>query len=167
MWRVSAFVIALAAVGFSMAIMAPAIMASAPTKSEFTFPSTDPLTGVCPFEVTVDSTVNLTLLDFVDSSGVITRENGHVVEQNTFSANGKSLTSLPHTFAFVATLDSTGAFTHFFEQGVLARVPLPDGSLFLAAGRVDFVPHGSPSFLFTPDSGTSGNVAGFCAALSP
>jgi hypothetical protein len=28
---------------------------------------------------------------------------GHVVEQNTFRANGKSLTSLPHTFEFLAT----------------------------------------------------------------
>src|SRR5262245_41787553 len=113
MRRVPAFVTVLAAVGFSVALMAPAVMASAPTKSEFTFPSTDPLTGVCPFEVTVDSIVNLTLLDFVDSTGAITRENGHVVEQNTFSANGKSLTGLPHTFELVATLDSSGAFTHF------------------------------------------------------
>jgi len=166
MRRVGIVLAVLAAVGLCLAVMAPAVVASAPTKSEFTFPSTDPLTGVCPFEVTVDSTVNLTLLDFVDKSGASTRENGHVVEQNAFSANGKSLTSLPHTFEFEATLDSAGAFTHFIEHGVLARVPLPDGSVFLAAGRVDFVPHGSPSFLFTPDQGTSGNVVGFCAALS-
>ena len=96
----------------------------------------------------------------------MTRWLAHVVEQDTFTANDRSLTSLPYTFELMALFNSSGAFTHFFEHGVLARVVLPDGSLFLAAGRVDFVPHGSPSFLFTPDTGTAGNVAGFCAALS-
>jgi hypothetical protein len=156
----------LAGVGFSVAVMTPAVVASPPTKVELTFTDTNPMTGVCPFGVTVDSNVKLTLLQFVDGSGAITRWNGHVDEQDTFSANGKSLTSRPFTFGLTATFDSTGAFTHFIEHGVLARVPLPDGSVFLAAGRVDFVLHGSPPFSFTPDSGTSGNVAGFCAALA-
>jgi hypothetical protein len=166
MRRTRAVLIVLAAVGFSVAVMAPAVVASPPTKVELTFTDTNPMTGVCPFEVTVDSNANLTLLQFVDGTGAITRWNAHVDEQDTFSANGKSLTSLPFTFGFTATFDSTGAFTHFIEHGVLARVPLPDGSVFLAAGRVDFVLHGSPPFSFTPDSGTSGNVAGFCAALA-
>jgi hypothetical protein len=149
------------------AVLAPAASAAKPTKSEITFVDISPLTGVCPFEVTVQSTVNLTLLQFFDQSGALRRWNGHVVEQNTFAANGKSLTSLSHTFEFEVLFDSSGAITQFFENGVLARVVLPDGSVFLAAGRVDFVPHGSPPFLFTPDWGTSGNVAAFCAALSP
>jgi len=140
--------------------------AAQPTKSQFTFSDTAPLTGVCPFDVNVQSNVNLTLLQFFDQSRALTRWNGHVAEQNTFSANGKSLASLSHTFEFEVLFDSSGAITNFFENGVLARVVLPDGSVFLAAGRIDFVPHGSPPFLFTPDWGTSGNVAGFCAALS-
>ena len=142
-------------------------LASAPAKTQITFADTSTLTGVCPFEITVESTVSLTLLQFVDSSGGVTRWLAHVVEQDTFSANGKSLTSLQYQFELQASFDSTGAFTQFFEHGALARVVLPDGSLFLAAGRVDFVPHGGPSFLFTPDTGTAGNIAGFCAALSP
>jgi len=150
----------------SALVTAPAL-AAPPTKIELPFTDTNPLTGVCPFTVTVDSNVDLTLLQFGDGSGAITRWNGHVVEQDTFSANGKSLTGLPVTFEFQALFDSAGGLTHFFESGVLARVPLPDGTTFLAAGRVDFVPNGSPPFLFTPDTGTSGNVAGFCAALSP
>jgi hypothetical protein len=145
----------------------PAALGVAPTKTPITFSDTTTLTGVCPFEITVESDVTLTLLEFVDTNGNVTRWLARVVEQNTFTANGKSLTSLPHTFELMALFDDSGAFTHFFEQGVLARIVLPDGSLFLTAGRVDFVPHGSPSFLFTPDAGTAGNVAGFCAALSP
>jgi hypothetical protein len=39
--------------------------------------------------------------------------------------------------------------THIYGQGVVEEVRLPDGSLFIAAGRVDFVAHD-----------------GFCAALS-
>lgn len=148
------------------AASAPAALAVAPTKTPITFSDTTTLTGVCPFEIMVESDVSLTLLQFVDSSGGVTRWLAHVVEQDTFTANDRSLTSLPYTFELMALFNSSGAFTHFFEHGVLARVVLPDGSLFLAAGQVDFVPHGSPSFLFTPDTGTAGNVAGFCAALS-
>jgi hypothetical protein len=148
-------------------MLVPAAGAAQPTKSQFTFSDTNPLTGVCSFDVTVESNVTLTLLEFFDRNGGLTRWNGHVVEQDTFTANGKSLTSLRFVFEFEASFDSSGGITHFFENGVLSRTVLPDGSLFLAAGRVDFVPHGGPPFLFTPDSGTSGNVAGFCAALAP
>jgi hypothetical protein len=167
MRRVSPRIAIAAALVLSVAALAPAATAAPPVKSTFTFSDTNPLTGVCPFDVTVESDVTLTLLQFVDNSGALTRWNGHVVEQDVFSANGRSLTSLPYTFAFQAVFDAGGGLVHFFEQGVLARVVLPDGSLLLAAGRVDFVPHGVPPFLFTPDAGTAGNVAGFCAALSP
>lgn len=148
-------------------MLAPPASAVQPTKSTFTFSDTNPLTGVCPFDVTVDSSVTLTLLQFFERSGAPTRWNGHVVEQDTVSANGQALTSLTYTFELEAVFDSGGGIAHFFENGVLARVVLPDGSTFLAAGRVDFVPQGLPPFSFTPDAGTSGNVAGFCAALSP
>jgi hypothetical protein len=163
--RVLIAVVAWFAVAASLS--APAASAGAPVKSQLSFVDVSPLTGVCSFDVTVESTVDLTLLEFFDRSGNLIRWLGHVVEQNTFTANGKSLTSLTHTFEFEVLFDTSGAITSFFENGVLARVLLPDGSLFLAAGRVEFVRHGGPPFLFTPDWGTSGNIAGFCAALSP
>jgi hypothetical protein len=50
--------------------------------------------------------------------------------------------------------------TASWDNGVVARVPLPDGSMFVAAGRLD-TSTGQP-----PDAGASGNIAGFCAALS-
>jgi hypothetical protein len=60
-----------------------------------------------------------------------------------------------------------GTFTHIFSNGLVERVPLPDGTLFVSAGRLDWINHPTASFLLTPDIGRSGNVAAFCAALSP
>ncbi len=138
-----------------------------PVRSELAFSDSNPLAGVCPFLVTVDSNVTLTLHELLDQRGNVKEWLGQVVEIDTFTANGKSLTGAPVSFSFRALFDAGGAFTHFFEAGVLARVPLPDGTVFLGAGRVDFVLNGSPTFSFTPDRGTSGNVARFCLALSP
>jgi hypothetical protein len=44
---------------------------------------------------------------------------------------------------------------------------LPDGSIFLSAGRIDFVGHPGEPFILTPDTGRAGNLAAFCAALAP
>jgi hypothetical protein len=77
------------------------------------------------------------------------------------------LTGEPYTFDIRILFDSSGAIAHMVFAGVVERVVLPDGSLFLAAGLVDFAAHGFPEALIAPDRGTSGNVDGFCAALSP
>ena len=166
MRRLRFFIAAIAVLVVGAAVTASAVGAPPPVKTELTFTDTNPLTGVCPFEITVESSVTISWLQFFDQAGGLTRWNVHVVEQDTFSANEKSLASLPYTFEIVALFDSSGDFTAFYENGVLARVPLPDGSTFLAAGRLEFVRHGSPPFLNIPDWGTSGNVAGFCDALS-
>jgi hypothetical protein len=50
---------------------------------------------------------------------------------------------------------------------VTSRVPLPGGTVFLTAGRADFALHPGVDFLIQPDRGAQGDVAGFCAALSP
>jgi len=57
--------------------------------------------------------------------------------------------------------------THTFASGLVEKVPLPDGSLFVSVGRVDFVAHPGVEFILSPDKGNPGNVAGFCAALAP
>jgi hypothetical protein len=46
------------------------------------------------------------------------------------------------------------------------KVVLPDGSLFIAAGRLDVVAHPGETYFF-PDHGHIGNLAAFCAALAP
>jgi hypothetical protein len=63
--------------------------------------------------------------------------------------------------------DSSGYITNEIADGLVERVVLPDGSLFLSAGRADFIDHPGVIFLLTPDHGTPADVAAFCAALSP
>jgi hypothetical protein len=91
----------------------------------------------------------------------------HVVEQDTFTANGTTIVGLPFTFSMQFHYDSGGNLTHMYVNGVFERIPLPDGSLFISAGRVDFVDHGVPGFILSPDHGNPGNLAAFCAALTP
>ena len=52
----------------------------------------------------------------------------------------------------------------FHENGIAERVHLPDGGVFIVAGRVDVLGGG---FILSVDSGNSGNnLEAFCAALS-
>ena len=59
-----------------------------------------------------------------------------------------------------------GEVTHVYASGLVERVPLPDGTVFLSAGRLDFAAHPGSEFRIVPDVGRSGNVAAFCAALA-
>ena len=150
------------------AVFASAAAADRPTRTEFagvTFSSV--LTDVCTFSVNVDSTVSGTEIDYVDTSDAVTRVFFHQVEQDTFAANGKTLVGIPFTFNIEILFDSSGNVTHVFADGVVEKIPLPDGSLFVSAGRADFAAHPGVNFLISPDKGNPGNVAGFCAALAP
>jgi hypothetical protein len=144
-------------------------MASAdqPVITQKTTSSTAVLTGACSFPIAVDFTVSETDRFFFDQSGTLIRESALAKEQDAFTANGKSLTGLPYTVTLVALFDSSGNITQLHADGVVERVPLPDGSVFHSAGRVDFAAHGFPDFTVTPDWGSAVNLAGFCAALSP
>jgi hypothetical protein len=64
-------------------------------------------------------------------------------------------------------LDSDGNPTAVVATGVAEKIPLPDGTLFVSAGYVDFLDHPGVSFILSPDRGNPGNVAAFCAALAP
>jgi hypothetical protein len=63
--------------------------------------------------------------------------------------------------------DSSGNVTQLYIEGTLEIVPLPDGSFFMAAGRVNVAADGFPSIALIPDNGATINLAGLCAALSP
>ena len=104
-------------------------------------------------------------LSFFDQNGDLTRIIEHGVEQDTYTANGRSLEGLPYTFNVQAYFDETGQPERVYTSGVVSRVPLPDGSVFRAAGRIDFVAH-SFEFVPAPDWGTPVNTAALCAALS-
>jgi hypothetical protein len=147
-------------------IFALSAIADRPTRIPFegvTFSSV--LTDVCAFPVNVDSTISGTEIDYVDHSGALTRIFFHQVEQDTFTANVKTLVGIPYTVNTEVLFDSNGNVTHVFASGLFETIPLPDGSLFVSAGRADFTQHPGVGFLLSPDMGNSGNLEGFCAAL--
>jgi hypothetical protein len=157
------FLVAVGAVIFALSAVA-----DRPTRISFeglTFSSV--LTDVCAFPVNVDSIISGTEIDYVDQSGALTRIFFHQVEQDTFTANGRTLVGTPFTFNVEVLFDSDGNVTHNFASGLFETIPLPDGSLFVSAGRADFTLHPGVGFLLSPDMGNPGNLAGFCAALSP
>jgi hypothetical protein len=120
---------------------------------------------ICNFPVTITATLVGTETTFYDQSGAVTRVQVHVVEQDVFTANRETLTGLPYTFN-IRVLFEDGEVTHVYASGIVARVPLPDGTVFLSAGRLDFAAHPGAEYRIVPDVGRSGDVAAFCAALA-
>jgi hypothetical protein len=166
MKRLTTVLVVLAA-GLVVGVFAPLAAADAPVIVHKMHSETDLLTGACSFPITVDATITETDRFFSDQNGVLTRANANFTEQDIFSANGKSLTGVPYTGNIQAYFDSSGNITQEYVDGVVERVPLPDGSVFQSAGRVILAAHDFPTFTVTPDTGTARNLAGFCAALSP
>lgn len=144
---------------------ASAAQAAGPDKDELSFVYEYTFTNVCSFDVQEVGTVHITYIDFVDKDGAWIATNWHVIEQDTFSANGKTLVGIPFTFSGKWTIEN-GIVTHLYASGVSQKIPLPDGRLFIAAGRVDFVAIGMPASNISPEKGNPGDIAAFCAALS-
>jgi hypothetical protein len=134
-----------------------------PTRTPFSF-TTDPLVlgDICSFPVTVVSNLTGTETDFSNKSGALTMLLFYNVEQDTFSANGKSLTGVPFTFEVQVLFDENGDVTHVYASGLVETIRLPNGTLFISAGRVDFVAHPGSIFLIAPDVGVTGDLAAFC-----
>ena len=124
------------------------------------------ITDLCASPITQTFTLtNQTETDFTDQSGNLTEIHLKFFEQDTFvGPTGDTLVGETYTAELRLLFDSNGNLTNAYGDGPVEKVWLPDGSLFLSAGRVDFVARGA-AFVFTPDTGHSGNVAGFCAAL--
>ncbi len=153
-------------VAVSAAIFALPAAAAEPVKYPFTFTFSDELRDVCPFPINLDATVSGFGIDYFDKNGALIRTFNHNIEQDTFTANGKTLVGLPYNFNMEFFFDSNGQLTKWVVSGIFSTIPLPDGSLFISAGRADFLAHGGHALL-SPDKGNPGNVAGFCAALAP
>ena len=131
---------AVAAFGLSIALMlATALPASAakPTKTEFSFSFTGAqITDICAFPISLDGTQKGTQTDFVNNDGALIRSSQHIVQQDTFYANGKTLVGIPYTYDVEIFFDSNGTMTKFLVFGVFEKIPLPDGSLFISAGKI-------------------------------
>ncbi len=160
--RVSLLLVA----AMAAAVFASSATATPPMKFTDTATVTSELTDVCPFPVMVESTITFTEIDFLDESGNVTRIFSHTVEQDVFSANGKSLTGIPFAFNIEVLFDEEGSVTHVYASGVAEKIVLPDGTLFISAGRIDFTAHPGAVFVLSPDVGNPGNVEAFCAALA-
>jgi hypothetical protein len=162
------FLFTVVAAGLAAAALAPTAAAVEPIKEDISFSNTGVLTDVCSFPVTVEATNTGTQTSFSDHEGNLTRVQIHNVEQDVFSANGRTLVGLPYTFNIQVLFDpDSGDPTHIYASGLASRVPLPGGDFFLTAGRIDFAAHPDATFVIQPDVGAQGNLAGFCAALSP
>lgn len=159
--RASAHVVAsMAVLGAALAVAAPA-GADVPTRTPVTQTAVVVATDICAFPITVTAHQQGFAITAADG----TSATYHLTEQDTFSANGHSLTSEPSTFDIHFTLDSQGNFVHAYSTGQIVAVPLEQGVTFRAAGRFDFVTAGA-DFVVVPESGGSHHQDVFCSVLA-
>jgi hypothetical protein len=144
---------AAAAAVATLATVAPAV-AQAPSRDATSF-DFGPVTyyDICTFPVSVSGHVDLAITDS-DQHFL-----AHVTEQNSYTANGHTLNGMKYSFTILADTHGEQA------AGLVEKVRLPDGSLFVGAGRVDFsLIHGD--WVMVPDFGSSPHVDAFCAVLA-
>jgi hypothetical protein len=158
---------AFAALVACAAFAVPAALANPPTIVNFP-DSTDTttITDLCPSAITLNfSLTKWSLTLFTDNNGVLTEAHAKFFEQDTFvGPTGTTLVGDQYSSETKGLFDRDGNLTNIYGDGPLEKVSLPGGSNFFTAGRVDFLARGE-NFVFTPDTGHSGNLAGFCAAL--
>ena len=127
-------------------------------------------TSTCHSAITINgASSNDTVAAFFDNSGNLTAIIDRFVEVDTFiGPTGDTLVGVPYHAVTQVRFDSSGNATSVYELAVLEKVPLPDGTTAVFAGRLDLIAASvtNPgSFVFIPDTGASTNLAGFCAAL--
>jgi hypothetical protein len=115
---------------------------------------------LCDFPITVSSEQTGFQITAADGTSAML----HITEQDTFSADGNTLTGLPYTFNIHVTFDAEGNLQHAYSTGQIVVVPIERGVTFRAAGRFDFAT-ASGDFVAVPESGGSQNQDAFCSAL--
>jgi hypothetical protein len=123
------------------------------------------VTGICAFPIAIQGTQTGHQIDFFDAEGQLVRRHRHGVEEVTLTANGQTLTADPFHFNIIIHYGPTGAVEHAYLSGLVFRVPLPDGTVFQSAGRLDFIAQGV-TFAVIPEVGLAGDVSALCDALS-
>ncbi len=140
--------------------------ADKPLKGEGSVSGTYTLNDACSFPIEVTYNVTYMAQQYADRGGAV-RIHYHMIEQDTFSTPATSLTGSPFTFNVQFVFDSHGDLVRQDAQGVQQKVPLPDGGLFIAAGRINWLAHPGVPYVLLPDNGATVNLDGFCAALAP
>jgi len=154
--------------GSACAVMlaATALVTAAPAhaadKVPFNVTGSVVVTDLCAFPVTVSGPLTGWLITSADGTQV----QGHAVEQDTFTAHGKTLTSDPYTFNYHARFDADGNVVSEYFTGQVIVVRLPDGQTFRAAGRTNWA-NVEQDFNTVPDTGSSKGREAFCEALAP
>ena len=131
------------------------VHASQPVREAFDVDSSFVVDDLCDFPIMVDAHFEGTNVFYVDHSDTLRRISVHVREQDTFSANGTVLVGLPFRFNQEILFDENGVVEHAYASGVVEWVPLPDGTIYHAAGRIDFVLHGT-NYVIVPGLGHTG-----------
>jgi len=156
-----------ATVAALLAFSAPVALAAPPTHSSFHATWGLETTDVCPsFNISVSQDMTVAETDFADQSGAVIRSQLQVVEQDTFTANGKTLVGDPVRYNVTLGFDSSGNQISAVTMGGVFQVALPDGTVVRSAGRINVTSHPDMTFWAAPDTGHTGDIAAFCAALS-
>jgi hypothetical protein len=146
------------AAAISAGVLTPTATATPPVMETFSASGVSDDIGLCSFPVQLSFSETVARTSFFDESGNLIRQHDLITEQDTFSANGKTLTSEPYTTS-VERYFENGVVIGRQLTGVLERVLLPGGGVFIIAGQAS-------AFGFVVDHGTNGDVSAFCAALS-
>ncbi len=159
-----ALVLALGAIGFSTSHAQAAV----PVKWSvvFTFDDVIPAGTACPFDLNVSVYFAVDGQDIFDQNGNLVKDSFHQVEQDTYTANGKTVTTdLYHNNGYWL-LDSSGNTTYGYIEGNFGRYRLPDGKIIsVNTGRTLLDPEGG--YMWSGNNGNPGDLAAFCAALAP
>ena len=137
----------------SLALVSTAA-ATAPVTSHGELQNDYTLIGVCDFPIAVHSTTSRDRIRFYDDSGTPTMFILHDTEQDTFTANGKTLIGEPYNFNWQVLFEN-GVPTAIHVNGRVQKLILPDGTL-LPLGR----PHrlARPSRRGLPDHARRGRT---------
>src|SRR4051794_24272575 len=108
----------------SVAVGAPSAQAAAPVMTDVNVDLTIPVGDLCSFPVDVHVVQTGTETDFFAADGALTQIIFRTVEQDTFSANGNTLSGLPYVNELRVVFDNTGQVVHAYATGIIERVPL-------------------------------------------
>lgn len=121
--------------------------------------------ALCSFPIELTATQTFTRTTFYNQNGTISEIITSGTEQDTFSANGKTLQGDPYPFNFFHQYVD-GVQVSYYGTGVAERVPLPGGGEYIVAGRVNVLTLPPAPILFVDFGNPGNNLDAFCAALS-
>jgi hypothetical protein len=155
-----------AAVVVASAVMVSAGGAAGAPPSRFSYEDAGTFTdtSLCGFPVHVTYEASGVGATFGDLDTGDIRLLIHATQQDTFTANGTTLVGDPYRATRTQVIEDFEVVSDTV-RGVLEKVRLPDGSIFMGAGRTDFLA-ATVDFIAVPDHGVAKNQDAFCAALS-